>query len=78
MNENRGLCQLLPKEVQSIVRSGIAITNVAQCVEELVLNSVDARATKIFVDVNLDNFNVRVEDDGIGVGKGDLEAVGIR
>lgn len=77
LNKQKSL-KPLPNEIRSIVRSGIAINSVAQCVEELVYNSIDAKAQNIYVGVNLDQFNVRVDDDGVGLNEVDLESVGVR
>jgi len=68
----------LPRDIRSKIRSGIAISSISDCVEELVFNSVDAGAKTILVRVNLDNFNVTVEDDGAGLTEADLESVGTR
>ena len=54
------MIRLLPLEVQSCLRSGIATPSIAQCVEELVLNSVDAGATCVAVRVDVPNFKIQV------------------
>ena len=41
----------LPAHTRERLRAGVAITTLTQCVEELVLNSVDAGATIIEVRV---------------------------
>jgi len=70
--------KLLDDTVQNTIRSGVAITSMAQCVEELVLNSVDAGAARISIDVDLSEFLLRVEDDGQGLKKDDLALIGTR
>ncbi|XP_018429839.1 PREDICTED: DNA mismatch repair protein Mlh3 [Nanorana parkeri] len=68
----------LPEDVRCRLRSGIAITGVSQCVEELLLNSADARATCIAVRVDLEIFRVQVVDNGCGLSPEDMERVGMR
>ncbi|PFX17093.1 DNA mismatch repair protein Mlh3 [Stylophora pistillata] len=68
----------LQEEVRSRLRSGVAITNLTQCVEELVLNSLDAEATCITVRIDVPNFKIQVCDNGIGIAHGDLRSVGER
>lgn len=68
----------LPELVRSQLRSGITITSLAQCVEELVLNSLDADATCIAIRVDLDIFRIQVVDNGLGVLQGDLRNLGKR
>lgn len=77
-SNQKKLLKPLPAEIRSVVRSGIAITSISQCVEELVFNSIDAGARTVQVGVNPELFNVRVEDDGRGFREVDLEAVGAR
>ena len=68
----------LDDEVRSQLRSGVAITSVTQCVEELVLNSVDAGASCIALCVDIPGFRVQVVDNGSGIARNDLERVGQR
>ena len=68
----------LQEEVRSHLRSGVAITNLTQCVEELVLNSVDSGASSITVRIDLPNFKIQVSDNGSGIAFGDLKLVGER
>jgi len=50
----------------------------AICVFRQVLNSIDAKATQIQVWIDLETFSVKVEDDGEGLSKENLDAIGIR
>ena len=68
----------LQEEVRSLLRSGVAITNLTQCVEELVLNSIDAGASNITLRVDIPNLKVQVSDNGCGITFGDLKLAGER
>ena len=68
----------LQEEVRSLLRSGVAITNLTQCVEELVLNSIDAGASNITLRVDIPNLKIQVSDNGCGITFGDLKLVGER
>ncbi|KAM9294344.1 DNA mismatch repair protein Mlh3 [Gastrophryne carolinensis] len=72
------MIQVLSEEVRCRLRSGIAITSVGQCIEELLLNSVDAQATCIAIRVDLEVFRVQVVDNGCGISSEDLELLGQR
>lgn len=72
------MIRVLPEDVRCHLRSGVAVTSVAQCVEELLLNSADAQATCIAVRVDLETFKVQVVDNGCGLCPEDMERVGIR
>lgn len=68
----------LPADVRSLLRTGVAITNVAQCVEELVVNALDASATCVAIRVDLPCFKIQVVDNGKGIQQDDLQVVGER
>ena len=68
----------LQEEVRSYLRSGVAITNLTQCVEELVLNSLDAGASTVTVRIDIPNFKIQVSDNGSGIAFEDLKRVGER
>ncbi|KAK3093602.1 hypothetical protein FSP39_017962 [Pinctada imbricata] len=70
--------QPLPVEVKSLLRSGVALTSVTQCVEELVLNAIDAGATCIAVRVDMSLYKVQVLDNGCGMSAAQLKSVGGR
>ncbi|XP_039993919.1 DNA mismatch repair protein Mlh3 isoform X2 [Xiphias gladius] len=72
------MIKCLPKEVQGKLRSGVAIPSLQQCVEELVLNSIDAGATCVGVRVDMEAFKVQVIDNGAGMGAEDVDCVGNR
>uniref|UniRef100_A0A8D2LLU1 MutL homolog 3 n=1 Tax=Varanus komodoensis TaxID=61221 RepID=A0A8D2LLU1_VARKO len=72
------MIKCLAEEVQAGLRSGVAINSIGQCVEEIILNSIDAKATCVAVRVDLETFKVQVVDNGCGIGKEDLNKVGNR
>ncbi|XP_015923493.1 DNA mismatch repair protein Mlh3 [Parasteatoda tepidariorum] len=68
----------LPSDVIKKIRSDVAFTTVAQCVEELVLNSIDADAKCIAVRLNLEQYKIQVVDNGHGISAEELQLVGER
>ncbi|XP_077477620.1 DNA mismatch repair protein Mlh3 isoform X2 [Stigmatopora argus] len=72
------MIKCLNEEVRVKIRSGVAVPSLQQCVEELVLNSLDAGATCVGVRVDLDAFRVQVIDNGIGMSAEDMACVGNR
>lgn len=70
--------QCLPKEVQGKLRSGVTIPSVQQCVEELILNSIDAEATCVGVRMDMEAFKVQVIDNGAGMDADNMARLGNR
>ncbi|XP_059383836.1 DNA mismatch repair protein Mlh3 isoform X1 [Carassius carassius] len=68
----------LPKDVQAQLRSGVTIFSLQQCVEELILNSIDAGATCVAVKIDIEACKLQVIDNGTGICKEDMERVGLR
>ena len=60
------------------MRSGVAISSVTQCVEELVLNAIDACALCIAVRLDLPGGVVQVVDNGCGLTRDELSKVATR
>ena len=60
------------------LEQGASLTSPWQCVEQLVLNSLEAGATSIAVraDLAANNLWLQVADDGRGLGKEELKVVG--
>ena len=72
------MIKLIAPELRSRLRSGVAVSSVAQCVEELVLNSVDAGALCVAVRIDLPCFKVQVVDNGCGLTEEQLHIIGQR
>ncbi|XP_057639164.1 DNA mismatch repair protein Mlh3 isoform X2 [Chionomys nivalis] len=72
------MIKCLSDEVQAKLRSGLAIISLGQCVEELILNSIDAEAKCVAVRVNMETFQVQVIDNGLGMTGDEIEKVGNR
>ncbi|KAH9710588.1 DNA mismatch repair protein MLH3 [Citrus sinensis] len=73
-----GTINRLPEAVRNMVRSGTVLFDLTRVVEELVFNSVDAGATKVFVYVGVCNCYVKVVDDGSGISRDGLVLLGER
>lgn len=52
--------QVLEDSVRTRLQSGVAITSMAQCVDELVENCIDAGATCIAVRIDLNRYKIQV------------------
>ncbi|XP_047466225.1 DNA mismatch repair protein Mlh3 isoform X2 [Mugil cephalus] len=72
------MIKCLPREVQGKLRSGVAIPSLQQCIEELLLNSIDAGATCVGVRMDMEALKVQVIDNGAGMSAEDMECVGNR
>ncbi|KAI3367767.1 hypothetical protein L3Q82_026611 [Scortum barcoo] len=72
------MIRCLPPELQGRLRSGVAIPSLQQCVEELLLNSIDAGATCVGVRLDVEACKVQVADNGAGMDAEDMEYVGNR
>lgn len=72
------MIKCLPVEVQGKLRSGVALPSLQQCVEELILNSIDAEASCVGVRVDMEAFKVQVIDNGAGLNADDLQCAGNR
>ena len=68
----------LTPNAQSKLRSTVVISSLTQCVEQLILNSLDACANCIAVRVDLGRGKVQVVDNGCGLTKEQLENVAER
>lgn len=70
--------QPLSSGVVKKIRSGISLTSISHCVEELILNSIDAGATCIAVHLNLPFCQIQVIDNGCGIDLEQLKVIGTR
>ena len=70
--------QSLSESLSSHIRSGFSLSSLVQCIDELVLNSIDARATNIAIHVDLLHLSIKVTDNGVGISKEDMEVIGER
>ncbi|MFN3870070.1 MAG: DNA mismatch repair endonuclease MutL [Aquificaceae bacterium] len=65
---------LLPEEVKSKIASGEVIEGPAECVKELLENSLDAMATRIEVDIVKGGKRfIQVKDNGVGIPSEDIK-----
>ncbi|GFT15613.1 DNA mismatch repair protein Mlh3 [Nephila pilipes] len=69
---------VLDSNVVKKLRSDLAFISVSHCVEELVWNSIDARATCIAVRLNLPFYKIQVIDNGDGIPSDQMDLVGKR
>ncbi|XP_061649990.1 DNA mismatch repair protein Mlh3 isoform X2 [Phyllopteryx taeniolatus] len=72
------MIKCLSEEVRVKLRSGVAVPSLQQCVEELVLNSLDAGATCVGVRMDPEAFKVHLIDNGAGMSAEDMACVGNR
>ena len=71
------LCPISPK-TQVALEQGASLTSPWQCVEQLLLNSLEAGATSVAVRAHLapNNLWLQVVDVGRGLGREELKVVG--
>ena len=68
----------LPAALAAKLRAPLVINSLAQAVEELAANSVDAQATVVRVQVDLSSFSLTVKDDGHGVDQASINSLATR
>jgi DNA mismatch repair protein MutL len=69
--------QTLPTEVIHLMAAGEVIDSLAAVVRELAENALDAKATRIVIAVWLDQWRVRVADNGVGIPLDDLHQAAV-
>ena len=52
--------RLLEPSVRARLRSGVALSSISQCVQELVENSIDADASCVAVHIDVSRFKIQV------------------
>jgi DNA mismatch repair protein MutL len=66
--------ELVQVDEQAKVQGGVVLSDLSQCVEELICNSLDAGASRISVSVDAASWTLSVQDNGSGIARQDLEA----
>ena len=66
----------LEEAVAVPLRAGVTIPSLAQCVEELVLNSIDAHARSLTIRVSVEKGFIEIADDGDGIPATSFECLG--
>ncbi|XP_043556150.1 DNA mismatch repair protein Mlh3 [Chiloscyllium plagiosum] len=74
----RGRLRLLAADIQAALRSGVAVPSLARCLEELLLNSLEAGCGCAAARVNAQAGRVQVADNGAGLERAALELAGTR
>lgn len=72
------MIQRLGSDVISELRSGVTLSCLSQCVEEMVLNAIDAGSSNVTIDVDVLTISLEVSDNGTGMCQSDLKNVGQR
>jgi len=68
----------LDESIVRAFRSEFIIESLSRCVEELLYNSLDARATAVTIHLNVNNLSCSVTDNGIGILPADMQRVAER
>ena len=68
----------LPVSLAAKLRAPLVINSLAQAVEELAANSVDAQATVVDILVDLSSLSLTVKDDGHGVDQASFHSLAVR
>ncbi|XP_039138697.1 DNA mismatch repair protein MLH3 isoform X2 [Dioscorea cayenensis subsp. rotundata] len=66
----------LSPNVCNSLRSSVVLFDLPRVVEELIFNSVEACATKVFIHLNVGGYYIKVEDDGYGITRDGLVLLG--
>ncbi|WP_367181831.1 DNA mismatch repair endonuclease MutL [Fusobacterium sp.] len=63
---------MLDEKVSNMIAAGEVVEKPANMVKELLENSIDAKSTKIIINVKKNNRYVKISDNGVGMSKEDL------
>jgi len=75
-NMGGGQCiQVLPAVLVAKLRAPLVIRSLAQTLEELAANSIDARGTRVEIEVDITALSLTVVDDGCGIPQASFAAV---
>ncbi len=66
----------LSDDLKKQIKSSYEISNIYDCLVQLIYNSIDAHATSIQVKVNFFTNDVIVIDDGVGINECDMNLIG--
>nr|WP_300361179.1 DNA mismatch repair endonuclease MutL [Fusobacterium sp.] len=67
-----GIINILDEKVSNMIAAGEVVEKPANMVKELLENSIDAKSTKIIINVKKNNRYVKISDNGVGMSKEDL------
>eukprot|EP00899_Mesostigma_viride_P008215 jgi/Mesvir1/17395/Mv26319-RA.3 len=68
----------LDEKISSLIKSEATVRGLDQALEELVCNSIDAKATRVTITTDESAVSVEVYDDGHGIRSEDLPLIGTR
>ena len=66
----------LDPQAEHLIRASVAITSVAQALEELAQNALDASASQVLLRMNVAEFSITVHDNGHGIAPAGMALVG--
>ena len=65
--------RILPEHIANQIAAGEVVEGPSSIIKELVENSIDAKATKIIIDISKNLRQIQVIDDGLGMSSEDLK-----
>ncbi|MDK2802167.1 MAG: DNA mismatch repair endonuclease MutL [Oscillospiraceae bacterium] len=74
-----GIVKVLPKYISEFIAAGEVIERPASIVKELIENSIDAKATRIILEIKSGGIEyIKVSDNGVGILKEDMPNIFLR